>query len=180
MCRQVDVGKFSARCLRKSPMSTPASLQCQHKLLCKTSVRKKFQSTFVCVLVWEKNIDIGEFLDVFDWTLFVVVMSWEGSCAWTTHQDPSIVWKRARLELLTLLCDIFRGIAAGFTALTYRRPTARPWRRPTIGCRGSCRINSGKSCLLDESWRIESSKSAGWRKPRSNGTQDLILLTALF
>lgn len=107
MCRQVDVGKFSVRCLRKFPMSTPASLQCQHKLLCKTSIRKKFQSTFVCVLVWEKNIDIGEFLDVFDWTLFVVVMSWEGSCAWTTHQDPSIVWKRARLELLTLLCDIF-------------------------------------------------------------------------
>lgn len=55
------------------------------------------------------------------------------------------------------------------------RPTARPWRRRTTGCRGSCRISSGKSSLLDESWRTESSKSVGWRRLGSNDSKNTCL-----
>lgn len=75
--------------------------------------------------------------------------------------------------------DIFEVLCRGFTALTCYRPTVRPWRRRTIGCRGSYRTSSRKSNLLDESWRFETSKSAGWRKPRSNGTKTMgvLLLT---
>lgn len=62
-----------------------------------------------------------------------------------------------------------------FTSLLCCRYTARPWRKPIIDCRGSCRISNRKSSLLDGSWTTESSKSTGWKKTKSNGIWKKIL-----